>query len=234
MSNEQDKVTTGLNAFSAILDWYNKYGFWGIIKGALLTIILIITATICYLIVHIAHHPEIIFNKYKAYAAETHMVELENRTEMDIQLKKLLPIYLSNYKSDRCWIISYHNGTLDWRHGTMRFELCKNNVSSIKDQYDNFNLTWLNLPYYLRDHDIFIGTSEELESIDKVLAQRFECNGVKYLACILIRNDLDIPIGIFGVTYSSVPDNINEFRNHISNLLHEHRGQIKMLIQMNK
>lgn len=59
------------------------------------------TATICYLIVHIAHHPEIIFDKYKAYAAETHMVELENRTDKDIQVKNLLPIYLRQYKADR-------------------------------------------------------------------------------------------------------------------------------------
>lgn len=116
----------------------------------------------------------------------------------------------------------------------MRFELCKDNVSSIRDQYENFNLTWLNIPYYLREHDIFIGTSTELESIDKVLAQRFESNGIKYLACILIRNDSDIPIGIFGLTYSEIPDNIEEFKRYLYHSLYEHRGELKVLLQMNK
>lgn len=105
---------------------------------------------------------------------QRHVKELHKRTEYDQQIKSLLPVYLYKYHADRVWIIQYHNGIMDWQHGTMRFELCNDEVESIKNQYDDFNLTWINLPYYLKENEVFIGDIVKLDSIDSTLYTQLE------------------------------------------------------------
>ena len=82
----------------------------------------------------------------------------------------------------------------------MRFEKCLNNTVSIKSDYVNFNLTWLDLPFYLKENDLFIGSMDELKSIDSVLYGQLIAKNVDYLACILIRDETGDPQGIFGCT----------------------------------
>ena len=50
----------------------------------------------------------------------------------------------------------------------------------IKSQYNNFNLSWINLPYYLKEHEVFIGDLSKLGSIDPTLVTQFEKNKIKY------------------------------------------------------
>lgn len=82
----------------------------------------------------------------------------------------------------------------------MRFELCEEGIHSIKEQYDNFHLSWLTLPDYLKAHTTFIGDSTALESLDHVLYDRFRKNNIEYLACILLKDNIGTPTGILGFT----------------------------------
>jgi hypothetical protein len=82
----------------------------------------------------------------------------------------------------------------------MRFEKCLSNTVSMKSDYVNFNLTWLDLPFYLKENNLFIGSMSELESIDPVLHSQLINKNVDYLACVLIRNEYGEPQGIFGAT----------------------------------
>lgn len=226
MAKTKPDIDSGLSWLERILQLCKEYGVFNILKGLFILIILSLTLRICY-------NPSFLFDKYIDYMTQRHAKELHKRTEYDQQIKSLLPVYLYKYHADRIWIIQYHNGIMDWQHGTMRFELCNDEVESIKNQYNDFNLTWINLPYYLKTNEVFIGDMVKLDSIDSTLYTQLKKNNVQYLACTIIKDNSGYPIGILGVTWKNIPPNIDRLQNKIHNYLIDDRADIKTLIQSN-
>lgn len=226
MAKTKPDIDSGLSWLERILQLCKEYGVFNILKGLFILIILSLTLRICY-------NPSFLFDKYTDYMTQKHAKELHKRTEYDQQIKSLLPVYLYKYHADRIWIIQYHNGIMDWQHGTMRFELCNDEVESIKNQYNDFNLTWINLPYYLKTNEVFIGDMVKLDSIDSTLYTQLKKNNVQYLACTIIKDNSGYPIGILGVTWKNIPPNIDRLQNKIHNYLIDDRADIKTLIQSN-
>lgn len=226
MAKTKPDIDSGLSWLERILQLCKEYGVFNILKGLFILIMLSLTLRICY-------NPSFLFDKYTDYMTQRHAKELHKRTEYDQQIKSLLPVYLYKYHADRIWIIQYHNGIMDWQHGTMRFELCNDEVESIKNQYNDFNLTWINLPYYLKTNEVFIGDMVKLDSIDPTLYTQLKKNNVQYLACIIIKDNSGYPIGILGVTWKNIPPNIDSLQNKIHNYLIDDRADIKTLIQSN-
>lgn len=226
MAKTKPDIDSGLSWLERILQLCKEYGVFNILKGLFILIMLSLTLRICY-------NPSFLFDKYTDYMTQRHAKELHKRTEYDQQIKSLLPVYLYKYHADRIWIIQYHNGIMDWQHGTMRFELCNDEVESIKNQYNDFNLTWINLPYYLKTNEVFIGDIVKLDSIDSTLYTQLKKNNVQYLACTIIKDNSGYPIGILGVTWKNIPPNIDRLQNKIHNYLIDDRADIKTLIQSN-
>lgn len=226
MAKTKPDIDSGLSWLERILQLCKEYGVFNILKGLFILIMLSLTLRICY-------NPSFLFDKYTDYMIQRHAKELHKRTEYDQQIKSLLPAYLYKYHADRIWIIQYHNGIMDWQHGTMRFELCNDEVESIKNQYNDFNLTWINLPYYLKTNEVFIGDMVKLDSIDSTLYTQLKKNNVQYLACTIIKDNSGYPIGILGVTWKNIPPNIDRLQNKIHNYLIDDRADIKTLIQSN-
>lgn len=226
MAKTKPDIDSGLSWLERILQLCKEYGVFNILKGLFILIMLSLTLRICY-------NPSFLFDKYTDYMIQRHAKELHKRTEYDQQIKSLLPVYLYKYRADRIWIIQYHNGIMDWQHGTMRFELCNDEVESIKNQYNDFNLTWINLPYYLKTNEVFIGDMVKLDSIDSTLYTQLKKNNVQYLACTIIKDNSGYPIGILGVTWKNIPPNIDRLQNKIHNYLIDDRADIKTLIQSN-
>lgn len=226
MAKTKPDIDSGLSWLERILQLCKEYGVFNILKGLFILIMLSLTLRICY-------NPSFLFDKYTDYMTQRHAKELHERTEYDQQIKSLLPVYLYKYHADRIWIIQYHNGIMDWQHGTMRFELCNDEVESIKNQYNDFNLTWINLPYYLKTNEVFIGDMVKLDSIDSTLCTQLKKNNVQYLACTIIKDNSGYPIGILGVTWKNIPPNIDRLQNKIHNYLIDDRADIKTLIQSN-
>lgn len=226
MAKTKPDIDSGLSWLERILQLCKEYGVFNILKGLFILNMLGLTLRICY-------NPSFLFDKYTYYMTQRHMEELYERTEYDQQVKSLLPVYLYKYHADRVWIIQYHNGIMNWQHGTMRFELCNDDVESIKNQYNDFNLTWINLPYYLKKNEVFIGDMVKLDSIDSTLYTQLKKNDVQYLACTIIKDNSGYPIGILGVTWKNIPPNIDNLQNKIHNYLIDDRADIKTLIQSN-
>lgn len=226
MAKTKPDIDSGLSWLERILQLCKEYGVFNILKGLFILIMLSLTLRICY-------DPSFLFDKYTNYMIQRHTKELHKRTEYDQQIKSLLPVYLYKYHADRVWIIQYHNGIMDWQHGTMRFELCNDEVESIKNQYNDFNLTWINLPYYLKTNEVFIGDIVKLDSIDSTLYTQLKKNNVQYLACTIIKDNSGYPIGVLGVTWKNIPPNIDRLQNKIHNYLIDDRADIKTLIQSN-
>lgn len=226
MAKTKPDIDSGLSWLERILQLCKEYGVFNILKGLFILIMLSLTLRICY-------NPSFLFDKYTDYMTQRHAKELHKRTEYDQQIKSLLPVYLYKYHADRVWIIQYHNGIMDWQHGTMRFELCNDEAESIKNQYNDFNLTWINLPYYLKTNEVFIGDMVKLDNIDSTLYTQLKKNNVQYLACTIIKDNSGYPIGILGVTWKNIPPNIDRLQNKIHNYLIDDRADIKTLIQSN-
>lgn len=221
---KQPNIDSGLSWLGTLLNYIKQYGVFNIIKATMLLIILSFSLRLCF-------DPEYIFERYNKFVIEKHNIELLERAKLDRQIKNNLPTYLYKYRADRVWIIQYHNGIMDWQHGTMRFELTRSNLEPVQTQYNDFNLTWLNLPYYLKDHNLFVGDLNELQKYDRVLYEQLAKNNVAYLACILIKDNTGKDIGIFGVTWASIPKDIDV--ETIVQRLYTDSGEIKYLIQRN-
>ena len=222
MAKNGEEITVGIGWLDTILNLIKKYSILEIIKALMLLMLLSMTIRICI-------DPSFIFEAWRDWQKRYHDVELVVRAEKDEMLKGYLTLWQHKYHADRVFLIQYHNGTKDWQHGTMRFEKCANNVVSMKSGYVNFNLTWLDIPFYLKENDWFIGTMDELKLIDQTLYNQLQPYSVDYMACILIRNDYGEPAGIFGCTWDKTDIDISTKSEKIRNYLVEDRIVVRDL-----
>lgn len=220
MAKNESEITIGLGWLDTILKTIKKYGVLEIIKALLLLFFVSMTIRICV-------DPGFLFEAWNEWSKRNHDKELVERNEKDEKLKNTLSQFLYKYHADRVFVIQYHNGTKDWQHGTMRFEKCLPNTMSMKSDYVNFNLTWLDLPFYLKENDLFIGSMNELESIDPVLHSQLVNKNVDYLACVLIRNEYGEPHGIFGATWPKTDIDIS---TRVSKI-HDYLLEDKMIVR---
>lgn len=224
MSQENQNVnpiTAGLGWLDTILKTIKKYGIMEIIKAMLTLMLLSLTIRICI-------DPSFLFEMYQNWYRENHNVELIERSEQDSLLKEQFELWVHKYHADRIFLIQYHNGTKDWQHGTMRFEKCVNAVS-IKEDYVDFNLTWLDMPYYLKENETFIGSIEDLKLIDPVLHGQLVPFGVDYMAFIVVRDESGEAQGIFGCTWPKNEIDMALKANKIHDYLIEDRIKVRNL-----
>lgn len=216
MTKIQPDINTGLSWIGTILQYIKDYGIINIIKSFIILFAFSVTLRICY-------NPEFLLEKYQEYAAQKHEIAREKRYVYDEQVRNMLPSVISKAKADRVWVIQYHNGVSDWSYGSMRFELCIDDAESIQYQYNDFHLSWLRLPFYLRKHEYFIGNLEELSHVDHIIYDRFVMNGVKYMACVLIKYK-NIEAGVLGLTWEAEPELSKE---EILRLLERYAGRLE-------
>lgn len=220
--SKENQITVGIGWFDTVLNIIKKYSIIEIIKAMLLLMFLSMTIRICI-------DPSFIFEAWKEWQIQHHNAELVERNNKDELLKDYLTLWIHKYHADRVFIIQYHNGTKDWQHGTMRFEKCSQNTVSMKKDYVNFNLTWLDLPFYLKENDSFIGTIDELQAIDPTLYNQLLPYSVDYMACVIIRDDYGDPQGIFGCTWPKTDIDISTRGSKIHDYLIEDRVVVKNL-----
>lgn len=224
MAKSDTEITVGLGWLDTILKIIKKYSILEIIKAMLLLMLLSVGIRMCI-------DPSFVFEAWKEWQDRYHETELVARSEKDEKLKDYLNLWLHKYHADRIFIIQYHNGTKDWQHGTMRFEKCGNNVVSMKKDYVNFNLTWLDLPFYLKENDSFIGNMDELKAIDQTLYNQLLLYNVDHLACIMIRDEYGDPKGIFGCTWAETDIDMHTRTEKIRDYLFNDRGVIRELTE---
>ena len=218
-------MKSNLNSFltwiGIILQYIKDYGISNILK-----------AFIIILLMQLFYNPTAIFDKYSEYMTQKHNAELEIGANDDRKVKELLPKLLYGSGASRVWIIQYHNGISDWQYGSMRFEMPLEGVYSIKEQYDNFHLSWLNFPDYLKVHKIFIGDLEAIKEIDLTLYNNFKKNNITFLSCILLSDNNGFPTGILGFTWDNNQTVIHD-RNGIQTSLIRYGAIVEQYIKPN-
>lgn len=186
---------SGMDWFKWLLSAAKEYSIFDFLKTCMLVFMMSVTIRVCY-------NPEFIFKKYIEFVREYHTIETSARETHDEAVNRMLPVMLYKYHADRVYIVQYHNGVSDWKYGSMRFEYCATGVKSVKTSYDHVHLSWLSLPLYLKNHELYIGTIEDFANIDKTLYEWYSQHGTKYVACVLLRDNSGAPSGILGFMWN--------------------------------
>ena len=109
----------------------------------------------------------------------------------------------------RSSVLEFHNGKenpsgLGFYYADMNYEIVKNGDFFISNQYQNINLSLLNLPDYLYKNGYWYGTIEELRIIDPKLASMIKNNGTGWIAFLLLEGSDDL--GILEISFIDEPE----------------------------
>ena len=129
----------------------------------------------------------------------------EIRTDIKPYIDRIIENTMMKLECDRCYVIEMHNGNnnpsgLPFIYGEMTYEESEYNVDDVDDEYMNINLSRYKFPMYIKNHGMFVGSVDELRSIDPKLAKKLDSDDVTYIAIVSI-NGTEGEIGVFGVTY---------------------------------
>lgn len=195
-----------LDTLGRVIEWVDKYGLIKMIKA----LFFCVATAVCVLFMSET------FQKRIAEAARnsndtTHAIGTELRSEVSTKINGKLLKMAINMGADRAFVFEMHNGkenptNLPFNYCDMTYEEvndAEKKVCFISDNFENINMGRFNFPYYIDEHNYFIGTIEEFCEMDKKMGYRLMDENITYVAMILIKTHKEI--GFLGVTFSSEP-----------------------------
>ena len=204
-----EKETLGF--WERLIKFKDKYGYWNLTK-----LVLFVAFAIAVLLLAKNFGENYSFERQKEAMTEVieqnnqqlfieHNEQMQIRRDIKPLVTDLLKNTLNEMDADRAFIFELHNGSnntagLPFIHCTMTYEETARNIEPIDEDYQNLSLTRFSFPEYLHKHDLWFGTIDEFEAIDKKIASRMRNNGATYLVITTIRSE-NSEIGYFGFTY---------------------------------
>ena len=170
----------------------------------------LIFALLIYIGYHVNDIPEIVKHAFETRNTEMqieHDSAVEHRREIKPQVDLVLSETMATLKADRVYVIEMHNGTnntagLPFIYGEMTYEISRNGIEHVDEDYVSINLSRFEFPIYLEENYTFSGTIGELSKIDRKLAMRMSANGVTYMAITAMHGAYN-ELGYFGISYCS-------------------------------
>ena len=231
MHENKEKVTiidSGVSTFSRMIDIVKNNSIWVLFKAIIVVLFLGLTFFIVL-------NPTFIFEKYKEYEEEKHSQELAERFTRMEDLNSELGELLMELHSDRAFFIEYHNSVKSlqgapFAYGSMSFEKIHPNrdVVFMADEYSDFPLTKYETVTFLYENKIFIGTVNDLMSIDQRLATKLAASNVTQVALIEVWGD-NQPLGILGVTWGE-HEVIDTYGEQIKNVIYQHSHKVRSIL----
>lgn len=180
--------------------------------------------------VHIGTHPDIIFEKYEAYAEQRHAESFTYRMKTSPQVQSLMDQLLLESGSMRAFIIEMHNGKynaagLSFNYGALTYESDANGAISIMDDYIDFSLERYPMLGQIYEDGFWGGTIETMKKDDHHLAFKLESNDAQYFAAAMIYGEKG-DIGFIGITYDCTEVNTPK----IKQLLLKYSAKISPLL----
>ena len=239
-----ERQTVGF--WECLMKFKDKYGYWNLTK-----LVLFVAFTVAVLFLAKNFGESYSFERQKEAITEVmeqnnqqlfmeHNEQMQARRNIKPLVTEVLKNTLNEMDADRAFIFELHNGSnntagLPFIHCTMTYEATAHNIEPIDEDYQNLSLTRFSFPEYLHQHDLWFGTIEEFENIDKKIASRMKNNGATYLVITTIRSE-ESEIGYFGFTYCNDKEPKDykytmEFMvksvQKLSKLLDKNKGKIK-------
>lgn len=206
--------TLDMNDGGKVINWFERmvqivdtYG----IKTIILTFLLIASLLGLVMLANAIENQHVI-EKWLASDNTTHTIGADIRKEINPKVTKTMTKLLYKMEADRVSILEMHNGkenptALPFIYCDMTYEETRDGTPYVSEEYADLNMSKFTFPSYLYEHRYFIGSVEEIYSVDKKLAMRLDANNVKYCGIILIRTNIDI--GFLMLSYMDTPNKSN-------------------------
>lgn len=195
---KQGNASTGISLLERVLKITKNYSFMEIIKAIVVIIFMGYTMVFTF-------NPDYLFRKYESRKAKEHSENLLLRLNNSTIIKTELENILHNTNADRAFLIEFHNSIksvegFPYAYGSMNYEVVRDSIDYISDEYTNFSLTKYDFIPYMLKNNLFLGDIETIKSIDNRLYYKFLSNNIKEMALIVVEG-VDLPLGILGISY---------------------------------
>lgn len=167
-----EKLQSVIKNISDVINLITSHGIWKIIEAILVIALL-----------SLALNPGKIVGLVEEIIIQRDDEKKEFRQTNDPLIRSALHDVVWELDATRAGVLEFHNGKenpsgLGFYYADMNYEIVKACDFYVSDQYQNINLSLLNLPDYLYKNGYWYGTTEELREIDPKLASMIENNGI--------------------------------------------------------
>ena len=202
-----DIQPTTFSSFERVLKMLQTYGPFKLILGMIMFVLFSYMA-------YIALNPGMIFERYDRYISEVHSKSVDYRMESSPLIRSYLNELASKTDAERAYILEFHNGKsnpsgLQWQFGDLTF--INDGTDDISDEIQNVSLSRYNFANLVHDKGGWCGPVDELKNIDERFYNRMRLNHGVFFAFQMIYGSNMKEIGILGVSYLEVPENLNKF-----------------------
>lgn len=160
----------------------------------------------------IAAKPEIILEQLREISRNEEIENRNFRKVNDPLIRQELHELIYETGGSRASVLEFHNGkenpsSLGFYYADMTYEVDKDNMKVINFQYQNVNLSLLNMSTILYENGYWYGSVEELSKIDPTLSQMISGNGTNWIALILLERG-NLELGILELSFEEEPQDL--------------------------
>lgn len=194
-----EKVEKGVGLLGKLLNLQKKYGFFSILKSLFILLLL-------GYVIFFALNPTYLLERITTIQDEKHTEAITKRIKSDEEIRLLLEKMRLKTKSDRAWMIEFHNGSnnistgLPFLFGSMRLETTSDTIPGVEEEYVDFSLSRYPLLMCVLSNGYFYGNLEDMKEHDQKLYYKMKSNGVNETAMLTLYNG-DSPMGIVGLSF---------------------------------
>jgi len=194
----KEKLQSIITSITDVVNLIANHGIWRILEA-----LLVITVILMLL------NPGFVIKSVNDIIDGINDDKKEFRQENDPLIRNALHDAVWELDAVRSSVLEFHNGKsnpsgLGFYFADMNYEIVKNGDFFVSDQYQNINLSLLNLPDYLYKNGYWYGTIEELRIIDPKLASMIKNNGTGWIAFLLLEGSDDL--GILEISFIDEPE----------------------------
>ena len=205
------------HAFLDLLDRIKVLGWKGILDGILKLLFLVCFAMGLNFVINPRPTIEYYISLQEKIQDERHQELINKRVANTPKINDELNLLQATLDVDRAFIIEFHNGTnnmamLPFWWGDMTYEVVRNDVFGVRDNWLNISLTRYTFLTALIENNCWCGSVQDVAKIDEGFAKKLIADDVTHVAFILLYNTDGKPLGILGVA------NIEEHKEHVHNI----------------
>lgn len=186
---------------SDMLTLITNHGFWKIMEAIII---------ICFGIgaFTIAMNPDTVFQKFITWYETQAKENREFRKINDPLIRTDLYHCVYELGAIRASVMEFHNGKenptgLGFLYADMTYDITRDGYVSVVKQYQDVNLSWLNLPTVLYDEGCWYGNIDDLKKIDPKLGSMMFDNGTKWASFLLLTGSKEL--GILILSFDKEP-----------------------------
>lgn len=229
MSEEVKKQETNisnetLGGFGKIMELGKKYGFGSMFLGVMFFVFI-------SWMTYVAANPSVIFEKYNQYVTEKHNASIDYRLKTAPIIRSELNQLALETEAERAYILEFHNGKsnpsgLQWQYGDLTF--ISDGTDDITDEMQNVSLSRYNFANIIYDRGYWIGSIDELTSLDERFYNRMRVNGGKYFVFQMMYGANMREIGVLGISFLEIPEEMST--DALIRIVHKYSSSISPLL----